>query len=572
MLEQQVYAFVPYVLGLATIAAFALSVYTWQRRGQAGASWLALTVFTVGLWTACDLFTYLVDRPTIAAIVKEATWALILAAGLFFFRFACVHARRERWWEVARLAVLAVLSVNLLLMATNPYHHLLWPGVRWLTVGAARVPWLESGPAFFWIFRPTACVLPLAGVLALLISAVGSPTFYARQIAVLAVGTLIPVVVNFVFVSPTAPGVDLTPVAVVVFVSAFAVSTFRFGLLGVMPVARSLLLEQLDDGVIVLDQEQRVVDLNAAAQRLLRLTAGWTPGAPAEQLLPFWGSGRPFTAAADGQTLETALGGAPGAILEVTSSIVRAEDGAAQGRLIVAHDVTARARLVRALDAYTETVARDLTHPLASVLDAIAALRAGRTAVSDASARCLQNAAQVCAQMTETVDALLAFAKLRSLEDVDVEPLDMAAIVRAALRRLSVAVAESRAEITVGERWPAAVSHPAWVEEIWTNYVSNAIKYGGRPPRVELGATEADDRMVRCWVRDNGTGLSDAQRRRLFTEFTRLEPQRSEGHGLGLSIVRRIAEKLGGRVGCDSAPGRGSTFWFTLPAAPRQPT
>jgi len=72
--------------------------------------------------------------------------------------------------------------------------------------------------------------------------------------------------------------------------------------------------------------------------------------------------------------------------------------------------------------------------------------------------------------------------------------------------------------------------------------------------------------MIRYWVRDDGPGLSDAQRRQLFTEFTRLDPMRSEGHGLGLSIVQRIAEKLGGRVGCDSAPGHGSTFWFTLPA------
>jgi two-component system sensor histidine kinase/response regulator len=105
------------------------------------------------------------------------------------------------------------------------------------------------------------------------------------------------------------------------------------------------------------------------------------------------------------------------------------------------------------------------------------------------------------------------------------------------------------------------------VEEIWTNYVSNAIKYGGVPPRVEVGASNEGEQIVRFWVRDNGPGLNEQQRQRLFTEFARLEPRRSEGHGLGLSIVQRIAEKLGGRVGCESAPGKGSTFWFTLPAA-----
>ena len=400
--------------------------------------------------------------------------------------------------------------------------------------------------------------------------AVGSPAFYARQIAVISIGVLIPVVVNLVLVSPTAPGIDLTPVAVVMFVSAFALSTFRFGFLDVMPVARSLLFEQLDDGVIVLDPAWRVVDLNSAAERLLGLAQGWTPGTAAEQMLSFWGGVRHFITNSDGQVMETALGGEPGAVLELTSSIVRGEDGATGGRLLVAHDITARARLVRELDAYAQTVARDLKTPLASVIGAIDAFRTSGERTSEASSLYLQNAERVCGQMTETVDALLCFAQLRSLEDVEVEPLDMDHVVDAALRRVSAAVAKWHAEITRVERWPAAVSHPVWVEEIWTNYISNAIKYGGRPPRVELGASAEGERMVRYWVRDNGPGLSEEQCRQLFTEFTRLDPKRSEGHGLGLSIVQRIAEKLGGRAGCSSTPGEGSTFWFTLPAAERR--
>lgn len=68
--------------------------------------------------------------------------------------------------------------------------------------------------------------------------------------------------------------------------------------------------------------------------------------------------------------------------------------------------------------------------------------------------------------------------------------------------------------------------------------------------------------MLRFWVRDNGTGLDDDQRARLFEEFQRFAPEKVDGHGLGLSIVRRIAEKLGGAVGAESSPGEGSTFWF----------
>lgn len=74
--------------------------------------------------------------------------------------------------------------------------------------------------------------------------------------------------------------------------------------------------------------------------------------------------------------------------------------------------------------------------------------------------------------------------------------------------------------------------------------------------------------MVRFWVRDNGPGLTPDQQAQLFTPFERLHQARAEGHGLGLSIVKRIVEKLGGEVGVESdgVPGQGSTFYFTLPA------
>jgi signal transduction histidine kinase len=109
------------------------------------------------------------------------------------------------------------------------------------------------------------------------------------------------------------------------------------------------------------------------------------------------------------------------------------------------------------------------------------------------------------------------------------------------------------------------LGYAPWIEEVWVNYLSNAIKYGGRPPRVELGAETQPGGLVRFWVRDNGPGIAPEAQVRLFVPFTRLDQVRAKGHGLGLSIVRRIVEKLGGQVGVISTPGQGSVFSFTLP-------
>ena len=105
-----------------------------------------------------------------------------------------------------------------------------------------------------------------------------------------------------------------------------------------------------------------------------------------------------------------------------------------------------------------------------------------------------------------------------------------------------------------------------WVEEVWVNYISNALKYGGQPGRVELGAEQVGTHSAMFWVRDYGAGIPREEQVRIFAPFTRLGRSGVKGYGLGLSIVRRIIETLGGEVGVDSLPGEGSTFWFTLPA------
>jgi signal transduction histidine kinase len=162
------------------------------------------------------------------------------------------------------------------------------------------------------------------------------------------------------------------------------------------------------------------------------------------------------------------------------------------------------------------------------------------------------------------VDELPLLAAVRAADQVSVLPVDMTAAVADVLDRLAPLVAEYRAEIIVPESWPVVQSHAPWIEEVWVNYVSSAIKYGGQPPRVALGATEGGG-QIRFWVTDSGLGLTPRQQSRLFAPFTRLGSSRGEGEGLGLSIVQRIVEKLGGEVGVESTVGQGSTFWFSLP-------
>jgi CheY-like chemotaxis protein len=228
---------------------------------------------------------------------------------------------------------------------------------------------------------------------------------------------------------------------------------------------------------------------------------------------------------------------------------------------------------IKELDAFAHTVAHDLKNPLAAIIGYVQLIENLNLGALPENARlALAVIGQNSSKMSSIIDELLTLASVRNMNDIATGPLMMGRIINDTMTRLSRLVDRSGAEIRLPERWPVAHGYGPWIEEVWANYISNAIKYGGTPPRIELGADRfaGDDQRpyIRFWIRDNGRGMTEAERGQLFQEFSRLDQHRSlQGHGLGLSIVQRIVKKLGGSVGVESVVGSGSTFSFTLPAA-----
>ncbi len=217
------------------------------------------------------------------------------------------------------------------------------------------------------------------------------------------------------------------------------------------------------------------------------------------------------------------------------------------------------------LDAFAHTVAHDLKNPLAIIISSANGLEHYNATLEDEERQELLGLiGRTAFKMNKIIDNLLLLGQVRKVE-VQAEPLDMGAVVAEARQRLAQLIEEHQAEIILPDAWPAALGYGPWVEEVWANYLSNAIKYGGQSPRAELGATAQPDGMIRFWVRDNGPGLTRDEQARLFRLFAQRRQVRISGHGFGLSIVRRIVEKLGGQAGVESKVGEGSVFYFTLP-------
>lgn len=228
-----------------------------------------------------------------------------------------------------------------------------------------------------------------------------------------------------------------------------------------------------------------------------------------------------------------------------------------------------RDQLVGELDAFSHTVAHDLKSPIGVVAGYAEVLAEHYQSMAPERVSEILNLIQTRSlKMAGIVSSLLMLAHVRGVTGVDVTPIRLEDIVREVLLRLDHVIVEKQAVVTTSKRWPVAIGYAPWVEEVLANYVSNALKYGGSPPHIGIHARRLKNAMIRVDVTDNGAGMTEQDRARLFTPFTRLESAGlSEGHGLGLSIVERIVTRLGGEVGVESQLGKGSTFFFTLPTA-----
>lgn len=217
------------------------------------------------------------------------------------------------------------------------------------------------------------------------------------------------------------------------------------------------------------------------------------------------------------------------------------------------------------LNAFAQTVAHDLKSPVAMMVGFAELLQGDLTAIEPEIvaqiARSIDSGGRKAVQI---IDELLLLAGVRS-QQVIPELVDITAVLAEAIYHLQTEIEAHQATLVQPASFPLALGYAPWLEQVWKNYISNGLKYGGMPPVLTLGFCEQADGFIRFWLRDNGAGLTPAEQARLFTEFTRLAHGKAKGHGLGLAIVRRIVEKLNGRVGVESVPGEGSLFYFELP-------
>jgi PAS domain S-box-containing protein len=355
-------------------------------------------------------------------------------------------------------------------------------------------------------------------------------------------------------------------------------------------------LESALDAIVAMDHEGKVVEFNPAAEQVFGYRRQDVLGRDlADLIIPVsWraahgrGLAR-YLAAGEGPMLgkriEVAAARADGTEFLAELSIVRIPGSEPPLFTGFIRDISERKeaeealrrhadeieRSNRELEAFAYVASHDLQEPLRIVGSYCELLGRRYQGRLDAQAdQWIGFACDAARRMQALIQDLLAYSRLGSRAKPP-GPTDCSAVLDRAVANLRVAIAESGALVTRGPL-PTLEADGSQLVQVFQNLLGNAIKFrGAEPPRVHVAARRDGDAWVFS-VRDNGIGLKQEHAERIFQMFKRLHPRgKYPGTGIGLAVCKKVVGRHGGRIWVESEPGRGSVFFFTLPARREQP-
>lgn len=572
----------PVLLAAGAVMA-GIGLYAWRNRDRTGAGMFAVLMATASLWALAYGLQLAAATEATARFWANVVHIAVASVPVAWLVFALRVTGRERWINRRFVAGLLVVPlIYVVLVWSNPLHNLVRiPHGLEATEYGFHTYRQTFGPAF-WAHTAYAYSLMVAGTLLLAHLFTWSPSVHRRQVSLLIVGALVPAGTNAIHHSGFTPieNFDPTPFAFLVSGLFFLVAIFYYRLLDLRPVARSLVVDTLREGVIVLDPDDRIVDLNGAAGELLGIERETAIGSSFATVLEeesnARGDGGEIVApgGSDGPTAAEVVLERPAGPRHLHCSWTPIVDlrGDSVGRSIVLRDVTRRrelqaevdetlAQLQRSneeLESFARVISHDLRGPLRTAERYLQLLEEEPT---DEEMRAV--ASQSVERAQAMVDDLLEYSTIGQ-DGSKFEPVDCGSVMENVLETLRFEIEDQRGTVTVDEL-PTVQGVDHLIERLLLNLVSNALTYSGEDPAtVRVDATRAGDRW-HLRVADEGIGIPAGERDQVLDLFGQAAGTDHGGTGVGLSICQKIAEIHDGDLTIDSTPGEGTTVTVDLP-------
>ena len=576
----------PYYIGYIVIllaggvVGILLLIRIWWVRSVSGAYGLMLAVGCVTEWS----LTYVMEIFS-TDLSEKILWAKLEYFGISYvtlgiFIFTMHYSGHGSWLTRTRTALLAIIaSSNFMLALTNEWHHQIWTDIQ-LTNGLSFGPLnLQHGLMFFLL---TIFQYVLIAITTLLLFQVSkrSQNLYQSQARIMLVGMSFPWIANLMYVTGLNPypSLDLTPIALTLTNLFLSISFLRYRFMDLRPIAHDSVFNAIKDGVVVLDNKERIVDINPVGTFIFQ-NAGDLFGREITTLLPNWNEWWASNSHREiDQEMSVDLAGEPLTFSLRTTSVLD-HHGKRNGRVLLISDITqqkrAQKQILEASHLKSQLLANlghDLRSPLGAIIGYAEMLKDGSFGpMSENQVKASSEILDGANQLLSFINNLVGQAQIETGKIVLREyPFDVNEVIGPLLSTLNFHAYKKGLKLVeyIDPELPQRlVGDQFWLRQIVMNLVHNAVKFTEKGS-VTVRFLKQEQGFWGIQVIDTGIGIPLESQKLVFEAFEQvnsMENSKQSGFGLGLSIVAKLTSIMNGRIELESEEGKGCTFTIILP-------
>lgn len=600
------FQYTPYTLPLilAAITSAVLGYLIWKRRPGSGIIPFVILMVAIVEWSLTYAVNMFLTDMSLRLAFANLSYIGITVVPPAFLAFALEYTGREKWLTRRAVIFLTIEPILVQLATwTNPSHKLFWSGHQVFQMNGFTMI-SNNGSTLFWVHAIYSYILIMAALGMLIYAMVRSPALYRGQTGALLIGAVAPLAANVVTIFQVSPFpyLDITPFAFTFMGVMLAWSMTRYRLMDISPVARDRVFSEMRDAVMVVDAQNRIVDINPTALQFIgQSSATEVIGKTAANVLErFPNLVSQYSTVSEVRAEITMPIGDQLRYFQLTITPLKQRRNDLPGRIFVLHEISelkqALAQIQKQNDLllkanydleraqkdaqeasrlkseFLATMSHELRTPLNAIIGFTNFMLTGvpgslSEKQQDYLQRVLSNGDRLLALINDVLDVAKIEADRLELAEVNFMPSHLLAGVETQLRGL----AESkglRFETYLDPALPQQMrGDPKRLEQILVNLIGNAIRFT-EAGSVNIRIQQLDPKQWNLIVTDTGIGIPTEALTFIFDEFRQVDGSTSREHGgtgLGLAIVRKLAEMMGGSVSVQSEVGKGSTFTVQLP-------
>lgn len=574
--------YIAYIIMLlaGSLIGFLLLIRIWKLRVEPGVYGLILSVGCAMEWS----LTYVLEIIR-ANMAEKILWAKLEYFGISYvtlgiFIFTMHYSGQGKWLTNTRKTLLTLFaSLSLVAALTNEWHGQIWSHIQF-TNGMAFGPLAVTHGQFFIPVVIFQYSLIAATTLLFFQIARRGQSLYRSQARIMLAGMVFPWAANIMYITGLnpLPTLDLTPIALSLTNLFLSISFLRYRFMDLQPVAHSSVFNAMEDGVVVLDYKERIVDINPVGTFIFQNT-GNLIGHEIASLLPKWSEWQTENPRGEiNQEISVDLAGEPSTFKLRTTSVVD-QNGRRNGRVLLINDITeqkkAQEQMAEASRLKSQLLAsfgHDLRSPLGAVIGYAEMIQDGSFgAVSAEQEKAASEILDSANQLLSFINNLVGQAQIETGKAILREyPFDVEEVIGPLLATLNFH-AHKKGLALIEYIDPALpkklIGDQFWLRQIVMNLVHNAVKFT-ETGSVTVNFIKQDEAHWALQVIDTGVGIpADAQKRvfEAFEQVNSAESAKQSGFGLGLSIVAKLTSMMNGKIELKSEAGKGSMFTVILP-------